>query len=310
MKLNVFLSCLVCAGFSNAAFCKEDVRGINVSFVTKDWPARPRLAVQEMLKKYGEPVELSSETVVWYNEGPFKRIMVSKTEVPHDFPKPHMDFMEHTIAYNVPLKKIDDLIAFDSSLSINKTVGELSARGDLEGHNILALNLAKDIINGKYPVDDARKVYGDNVTNDILGKHPLYVEKLTFEPHTLEKAAFADAPTIPGAPERSTTQEKGNPEILALLIAADENEVQAAAQAEKKNISKEVKDYAKLLHQEHGKNQKTVMGLGQKIKNTPAETSAVEQLKVKAATNLAKLVPLEGKAFEKAYIDTMVKNHA
>lgn len=308
---SLLLSTFVLACLSLPAIAKEDVSIKNVTTITKDWPARPRLAIQEMLEKYGEPVEVSSQSVVWHDEGPFKRIMVTQDETPHDFPKPHLDFIEHTINFNVPLKKIDDLIAFDSSITINKTVGEMSARCDHEGHNVLSLNIAKEIINGRYTVDQARKVFGDNVVNDVLGKNPAYLQKLTFVPPTEDKAGFADEPTIPGAPERSLSEEKGNPEILAFLIAADENEVKAAAQAEtKEDISKEVKDYARMLHQEHGKNQKAVMSLGQKLKNVPADTAAVDLLKVKGATELAKLVPLDGKEFEKAYIDAMVKNHA
>lgn len=57
------------------------------------WPERPTLAVKEMMAKYGEPVEVSSEAIIWHNEGPYKRIMVTKKEVPHDFPMPHMDFL-------------------------------------------------------------------------------------------------------------------------------------------------------------------------------------------------------------------------
>ncbi|HXH30831.1 MAG TPA: DUF4142 domain-containing protein, partial [Bacteriovoracaceae bacterium] len=190
--------------------------------------------------------------------------------------------------------------------------GEMSARCDLEGHNILTLNLAKDIISGKKSVAQARKDFGTNVVDDVLGKHPIYVEKLTFEPQTMAKAAFPDKPIIPGSPIRSEageTKAMGDAEVLAFVIAADDNEVLAAAEAQKKDISKEVMDYAKMLHMEHGKNQKTVMGLGQKIKSTPTDTKAVDDLRVKGAQDLSKLVPLNGKEFEKAYMDAMVIGH-
>ncbi len=49
------------------------------------WPERPRLAVKEMMAKYGAPLEVSSEAIIWHNAGPFKRIMVTKKEIPHDF---------------------------------------------------------------------------------------------------------------------------------------------------------------------------------------------------------------------------------
>lgn len=273
------------------------------------WPERPTLAVKEMTAKYGEPVEVSSEAIIWHNEGPYKRIMVTKKEVPHDFPMPHMDFLEHTISYNVPTDKVDDLVAYDASMTINKTAGEMSARCDLEGHNILTLNLARDIINGTKSVQEARVAFGTNVTDDVLGKHPAYVEKLQFTPPT-EKVLFADKPIIPGSPMRDTTGTGGtDAEVLSFVIAIDMNEILAAAEAQKKKIGQAVMNYAKMLHQEHGNNAVKTMKLGQSINTTPADTKAVDALKVKGAGELAMLIPLDGKEFETAYLDAMIKGH-
>src|SRR5688572_14269029 len=82
-----------------------------------DWSARPRVAALEMIEKYGLPQEATSETLVWRDAGPFKRIMVTRAEIPHDFPRPHMDYLEHTLAYDVPASKLDDLAAFDGSIT-------------------------------------------------------------------------------------------------------------------------------------------------------------------------------------------------
>lgn len=98
------------------------------------WPSRPRLAAEQMVHKFGPPTDISNNSVVWYNVGSYKRITVSRTEIPHDFPKPHMDYLEHTISYKVPAEKVDDIVAFDSSITVSRTAGELSARCDLEEH--------------------------------------------------------------------------------------------------------------------------------------------------------------------------------
>ncbi len=45
----------------------------------------------------------------------------------------------------------------------------MSAGCDLEGHNILTLNLANDIVMGKKSADEARKAFGQNVVDDALG---------------------------------------------------------------------------------------------------------------------------------------------
>lgn len=289
------------------------------------WPARPRMGAAVMMAKYGAPQEVSSEKLVWHDKAPFKRIMVTRQEFPHDFPLPHMDFIEHTITYNVPQDKVGDLIAFDASSTINRTAGELSARCDLEGHNVLTLNLDHDIVTGKKSVEQARRAFGEIVVADVKGEHPPYVESLQFQPAADRAACFADEPVIPGAPRRpgkadgkpdglvqAASVETGSlsdAEILASLIAVDMNEVLAAAAAGTEKASPQVLEYAKMLHKAHGENLVATMKLGQTIGVTPINTPEVDKLYVNGAGELAKLVPLDGEAFGAAYLAAMVKCH-
>jgi predicted outer membrane protein len=288
---------------SNSAMNDKDAPDVSA------WPERPRLAVKEMTAKYGAPLEVSSEAIIWHNAGPFKRIMVTKKEIPHDFPTPHMDFLEHTISYNVPIDKIDDIVLFDASTTINKTQGEMSARCDLEGHNILTHNLAVDIINGTKTVEQARKAFGEAVVADFGGKHPPYVEKLQFTPST-DNVLFPDKPVIPGSAMRDVPGTEGtDAEILSFVNAVNVNEILAASEAQKKKISGPVMDYAKMLHTEHGANMAKTNALGLSIKVTPSITKAVDAEMKKGAGGLAMLIPMDGKDFETGYLDAMIKGH-
>ncbi len=282
------------------------------------WAERPRLGAAGMMAKYGDPQEATPGMLIWHNQGPFKRITVMNLETPHDFPLPHVDFLEHTISYNVPQDKVGALIEFDASSTINRTVGELSARCDLEGHNVLTLNLDHDIVMGKKTVQEARMAFGEIVTQDVLGQHPAYVEALQFTPATMAEAAFSDSPVIPGSPLRAAeagAQATGSgmmmndAEVLASVIAIDLNEVMAGMEASKKKISAPVLAYAKMLHEEHGMNMVQTMKLGQQISVTPVITPGVEQMQKKGAGELAKLVQLDGNAFERAYLAAMIKGH-
>lgn len=277
-----------------------------VDEMVKGWPARPQLAVKQMVSQYGMPAEANQESIVWKNAGSFKRITVTKNETPHDFPKPHMDFMEHTIAYTIPAHKVGDVAAFDGSVTVDRTQGEMSARCDLESHNILALNTAREILLGKKDVAQARKSFVDTLNEHLQGKHPEMMSKLMFTAST-ESVAFADQPTIPGAPVRK--EAKGDSEVMSVVLAANEGEIIAADVVAKKKVSEEVKGFAQMMHTEHGKNSIDTMALSQKIKIVPTDTQAVDQLKNKSATELAALVGLDGKDFEKAYMDAMVKQH-
>ncbi len=275
-----------------------------------NWPERPRLGANMMIAQYGPPQEATSEKVVWHNQGPYKRIMVTRQEIPHDFPRPHMDFLEHTVDYRVPADKADELLAYDGSVTINRTAGEMSARCDLEGHNILTLNLAHDIITGKTDARSARIAFGQNVTEDSMGKNPPYVTTLQFKP--TENPKEPDEAVIPGSPQRMTQEAPangGDAEALGFVVAIDDNEILAAAAAAKKQVSPQILQYAKMLHAEHGKNLDDTLKLGLEIGMAPLETPAVDKLRKKGAGELAALLPLNGEKFGAAYVAAMIKGH-
>jgi hypothetical protein len=189
-----------------------------------------------------------------------------------------MDYLEHTISYQVPLDKVNDVLALDGSMKIYRVGGELSARCDLESNNILTLNLAADVASGKKTVDEARKAFGDIVMQRTLGKNPSYALALQFQPPKSMAAADPDKVTIEGTPQRpkpgsaeaQATQPKTDGEILAMVIALDENEVRGAMEAEQKKVDAQILDYAKKLHQEHGMNIRQTVQLGEKLDITPS----------------------------------------
>lgn len=289
----------------------QPVERAAVDKIVGGWTPRPQLAAQQMLVKYGAPHEATSEQLIWHNQGSYKRIVVTRKEIPHDFPKPHMDYLEHTIHYHVPADKSNALVAFDGSVTLDRTAGEMSARCDLEGHNILTLNLAHDIVTGKKDVAAARKAFGQNVVDDSLGKNPPYVMALQFKPAT-SGVADADKPVIPGSPIRAAqagSEASSDAEVLGFVVATNDNEILAAAEAAKKKVSPQVVQYAKMLHKEHGENLAQTMKLGQQMKVAPVETAAVDKLRVKGAGELAALMPLDGDQFASAYVAAMVKGH-
>ncbi|MGI8965574.1 MAG: DUF4142 domain-containing protein [Limisphaerales bacterium] len=280
------------------------------------WPERPKLGAQVMLAKYGAPQEVTEEKLVWHNLGSYKRITVTKKEDHHDFPMPHMDFLEVTINYNVPTDKADEISKYDGSCTFDRTRGELSARCDLEGHDVLTLNLANDIVTGKKNAESARKAFGEIVVQDLLGKKPAYATALQFKPAMMEAVAFSDLPVIPGAPMRPDSAQAKNlkgdaaqGEILGFIVAVDMGEIGAAMVASEKKLSSPVAEYAKMLHQEHGMNAEQTLKLGEKINVTPLITPAVNALQMKGAGELAAIVPLEGEEFSRAYLDAKVRGH-
>ena len=284
-----------------------------INKLVSELPPRPRLAALQMMAKYGLPQEATADKFVWHDAGPFKRINVTKAEHHHDFPLPHMDYLEHTIDYRVPAEKAAALSAYDGSLTFDRTRGEMSARCDLEGHNILTLNLAHDIVTGKKDTEEARQAFGHTVVEDFKGKYPADVVTLRVDP-SKKGTTYADQPVIPGSPKRAATvtddsKKNDDAEILAFVAVVDMNEILAADQATKEKVDAQVMQYAKKLHQEHGTNLEQTLMLGQRNGVTPILTPAVDTMRVKGATELATLVPLDGDQFGKAYLAAMIKGH-
>jgi hypothetical protein len=126
---------------------------------TQSWPKVSQEAVKEMVEKYGQPDEFSASQAIWHHNGPWKKTVVQREAVQHDWPAQHRDVLEQFIDYRVPPDKFDELAQFDGSIIIERTKGVISARCAGEAMNFVALNLANDIVNGKYSVDEARDEY-------------------------------------------------------------------------------------------------------------------------------------------------------
>lgn len=146
-----------------------------------DWPKMAKSAANETIEKYGQPNEAIPSRLIWYNNGPWKRTVVYRHEIPHNFPQPHTDVVENFIDYHVPPEKFSELAKFDGSVIVERTAGEVSARCDMEAANFLALNMMHEIVTGKLTVDEARKTYSENTSAYVMNRPAPYAEGLQFE---------------------------------------------------------------------------------------------------------------------------------
>jgi len=149
--------------------------------IIQDWPETATMAAKAMIEKYGAPAEATPSLLIWYKNGPWKRTVVYKEAIDHDFPMPHKDVLEQFIDYEVPPDYFDDLAHYDGSVIVERTKGEISARCDKEGANFLALNLANDIVKGNKSVEEARQSYGEAMMQMMQGSPPESTQKLTFD---------------------------------------------------------------------------------------------------------------------------------
>jgi len=161
---------------------KDKMMTMSAEQCIADWKPGPMKAAKAMMEKYGEPSGVTPNCLIWTDKAPFAEIILLNEEIQHDFPMPHKDYLEHVVNFKVPADKVGELAEFDGSIVVDRTRGTLSARCDTEEHNLLALNLAWDIINGKKNVEEARKAYGEIAMKDMKGEKGEYLTKLMFQP--------------------------------------------------------------------------------------------------------------------------------
>jgi hypothetical protein len=133
-----------------------------------------------MIDKYGAPDSATDRRILWNDKDQWSQVTVFREGVKEDFPTTHENVVENTIRYEVPRDKAGEIIKFYPSLIVHRTTGTLSSRSDSEQANILALNLADEIVRGKRDVDSARDYMRSTLRKTAAGKSSPYTDHLLF----------------------------------------------------------------------------------------------------------------------------------
>ena len=145
--------------------------------VISGWKSGPQELARKLISKYGPPQEVTAHRLVWHNNSPWRRTVVFNQEVAHNFPRPHHDMLEQTVSLRVPAEKVRELAAFNGSLLIDRTRGEISARCDSEEANTAAINLAYEILSHSKTWEEARRAYAEAM---LQGKYEDYKSRLLY----------------------------------------------------------------------------------------------------------------------------------
>jgi hypothetical protein len=148
--------------------------------LTSGWPESSISAAKEMLSRYGDPTETTSDSLIWKNVLPFKKIIVHKEVYYHRFPLLHQNALEHVVDYKAPVGKVDDVWRYNGSIVLDRTKGEMSSFAENEAMNILGLNLANEVLSGRMGSESARITFGKETMNYLNGKRTAYTSVLNF----------------------------------------------------------------------------------------------------------------------------------
>lgn len=142
--------------------------------VSAAWPEQNKELMNKLISKYGLPNESTSNSLVWMNNGPWKR-----TELTNQSGN---SMLKQTANLDIPSEKVSDLALFNKSITVNQNENEISAASDQEELNFLSLNLANDIVNDRLGPFEARKRY--SYYTDYMGDSN-YIDTLHFKESSL-----------------------------------------------------------------------------------------------------------------------------
>ena len=117
--------------------------------------------------------------------------------------------------------------------------------------------------------------------------------------------AFAFAP-VPG---EAQSQGPTDPQIAAIVVAANQADIDAGKLAESKTHSKDVEAFAQRMVADHTSVNQSAVSLVQKLGVTPQSNPTSDSLKQGGEANIANLESLKGAQFDRAYIDHEVTYH-
>ena len=100
-----------------------------------------------------------------------------------------------------------------------------------------------------------------------------------------------------------------DPQIAAIVVTANQVDIDAGRLAAAKTHAKEVKAFAKQMITDHTGVNKQATELVTKLKVTPEENDTSKSIKQGGDDNLKKLKGLKGTDFDRAYIDHEVTYH-
>ena len=81
-----------------------------VNQLLSQWHGKPLEGAKKMIQKYGYPQEATMSRLIWYNNGPWKRTIIYKETVPHNFPTPHKGKPSITMYHYIYMMKLQHMI--------------------------------------------------------------------------------------------------------------------------------------------------------------------------------------------------------
>jgi putative membrane protein len=125
----------------------------------------------------------------------------------------------------------------------------------------------------------------------------------------MKHAAWYGILALAAAANAAPAAGPSDPQIAAIVVTANQVDIDAGKLAVSKAKSKEVRDFAQLMITDHSGVNKSAAELVQKLHVTPEANPTSQSLQKGGDDNLAALKKLSGAAFDRGYVDHEVAYH-
>lgn len=123
------------------------------------------------------------------------------------------------------------------------------------------------------------------------------------------KASVVTLAALLAFPLAAAAQGISDAEIAAIVVTANQVDIDAGKLAAAKSTNPEVKKFAQTMVTDHTGVNKSATELVTRLNVTPKDNPTAQSLKAGGEQNVAKLKALSGAAFDKAYLDQEVVYH-
>ena len=114
---------------------------------------------------------------------------------------------------------------------------------------------------------------------------------------------------VAGASAAGKSGEPTDAQIAAIVVTANQVDIDAGKLAKSKSTNPDVRNFAQLMVSDHTGVNQAATDLVKKLHVTPQENPTSQSLKAGGEQNIAKLKDLKSAAFDKAYVDHEVAYH-
>ena len=111
------------------------------------------------------------------------------------------------------------------------------------------------------------------------------------------------------APAASSAQSISDAQIAAIVVTANQVDIDAGKLATQKGSTKEVRDFGQRMVTDHSGVNQQASALVKKLGVTPMDNATSKSLKDGGKANMDKLAKLSGAQFDKAYVEHEVAYH-